>query len=182
VVTRTCLNVTFISTLPDSFIVQEFKIQDKKDTRSAKINTNGQPRMDRNYSTLRYVAQWPTSVCRTQTNTKSLCSYKVFVRIGDVDVSWDSFLRPLSTSLWVVMAACTVIVALALRICFQIDSGQTVDLRTDTRLQDVVFATFGAVFCLQGKPHANFTCFNPLEGTGTIMYHFKSHQNWPFYE
>jgi hypothetical protein len=24
--------------------------------------------------------------------------------------------------------------------------------------------------------------FNPLQGTGTIMYHFKSHKNLPFYE
>jgi hypothetical protein len=84
------------------------------------------------------------------------------VRIGDVDVSWDSFLRPLSAKLWLVMAACTVIVALALRVCFQADSGQAVDLRTDTRLRDLVFATFGAVFCLQGKLHADNTCFNTV--------------------
>jgi len=127
--------------------------------------------------TVRYFASRSTSVCGTQTHTKSLCSYKVFVRIGDVDVSWDSFLRPMSTRLWVVMAVCTVTMALALRICFQVDSGQREELRTDTRLQDLVFATFGAVFCLQGKWHAFSTyfkncfcikmrlCLNPKLGT-----------------
>ena len=108
---------------------------------------------------VRYVASRPTSVCGSQTHAKSLCSYKVFVRIGDVDVSWDSFLRPLSTRLWVFMVIFTVTMALALRICFQVDSGQREELRTDTRLQDLVFATFGAVFCSQGKLHADFTCF-----------------------
>jgi len=126
---------------------------------------------------VRYVASRPTSVCGSETHAKSLCSYKVFVRIGDVDVSWDSFLRPLSTRLWVVMAVCTVTMALTLGICFQVDSGQREELRTDTRLQDSVFATFGAVFCLQGKQHADFTyfkndfcikmrlCLNPNLGT-----------------
>jgi len=55
------------------------------------------------------------------------------------------------------MAVCTVTMALALRICFQVDSGQREELRMDTRLQDLVFATFGAVFCLQGKLHGDFT-------------------------
>jgi hypothetical protein len=55
VVTWTCLDVTFISTLSVLFIVQKLKLQDKRnrDTRSAKLNTKGQPRMDRNYCTLR---------------------------------------------------------------------------------------------------------------------------------
>ena len=57
------------------------------------------------------------------------------------------------------MAVCTVTLALTLRICFQVDSGQREELRTDTRLQDLVFATFGAVFCLQGKLQVEFTCF-----------------------
>ena len=106
-----------------------------------------------------YVASRSTSVCGSQTHAKSLYSYQVFVRIGDVDVSWDNFLRPLSTRLWVVMAVCTVTMTLALRICFQVDSVQREELRTDTRLQDLVFATFGAVFCVQGKPHVGFTYF-----------------------
>jgi hypothetical protein len=55
------------------------------------------------------------------------------------------------------MAVCTVTMALALRICFQVESGQREELRTDTTLQDLVFATFGAVFCVQGKQHAHFT-------------------------
>jgi hypothetical protein len=80
-----------------------------------------------------------------------LCSYKIFVRIGDVDVSWDSFLRPLSTGLWVVMAASAVAMALALKICFQVDLGNRKKQRMDTALQDLVFATFGAVFCSQGN-------------------------------
>ena len=111
-------------------------------------------------------------------HTKSLCSYKVFVRIGDVDVSWDSFLRPLSTMLWVVMAVCTVTMALVLRISFHVDSGQRKELRTDTRLQDLVFATFGAVFCLQGKLHTDFTYFNTLRtGDADLRFYITTVQD-----
>jgi len=75
------------------------------------------------------------------------------------------------------MAVCTVTMALTLRICFQVESGQREELQTDTRLQDLVFATFGAVFCVQGKLHTDFTnlencffikmrlCLNPNLGT-----------------
>ncbi|GFG29581.1 hypothetical protein Cfor_02101, partial [Coptotermes formosanus] len=105
-------------------------------------------------ATFQYVIKPPTLKANAH---DCLCSYKIFVRIGDVDVSWDSFLRPLSTGLWVVMAASAVAMALALKICFQVDLGNRKKQRMDTALQDLVFATFGAVFCSQGQPRTPLT-------------------------
>lgn len=69
----------------------------------------------------------------------------------DENVSWDSFLRPLSSGLWVVMATCALTLALGLKICVKFDFDHRKEQMMGTRLQDLVFATFGAVFCLQGK-------------------------------
>jgi hypothetical protein len=75
----------------------------------------------------------------------------VFIRTGEVNVSWDNFLRPFSTGLWIVTATCAVVLALAFKICFKAGLAQGREQPRDEKLLGWILATFGAVFCLQGN-------------------------------
>jgi hypothetical protein len=81
----------------------------------------------------------------------SFCSYKVFIRKGEVNVSWENFLRPFSSGLWAVISGCTVVMALALQITFEVGLLRGKEQRRDGRAPDWLLASFGAVFCSQGE-------------------------------
>jgi hypothetical protein len=75
----------------------------------------------------------------------------VFIRKGEADVSWDSFLQPFSTGLWLAIMACVFVMALALTICVNVGLLQGKERPRDNKFRESVFATLGALFCLQGK-------------------------------
>ncbi|PNF31410.1 hypothetical protein B7P43_G04078 [Cryptotermes secundus] len=77
--------------------------------------------------------------------------YKVVIRAGEVNVSWDNFLRPFSTGLWTAITIYVVVMAFALKIYFEVGLVQGKEEPRDQTLQDWLLATFGAVFCSQGQ-------------------------------
>lgn len=61
------------------------------------------------------------------------------------------FLRPFSTGLWTAITIYAVVMALALKIYFEVGLAQGKEEPRDQTLQDRLLATFRAVFCSQGR-------------------------------
>ncbi|XP_021932355.1 uncharacterized protein LOC110835940 isoform X1 [Zootermopsis nevadensis] len=83
--------------------------------------------------------------------------YKVFIRKGDEDVSWVSFLQAFSAGLWLAIVASVFVMALALKICFHVGLLQGKEHSRHNKFHDWLFATLGALICLQGKRKLFFT-------------------------